>query len=334
VIYRWSSVIKNSMRLLTLEDFRDVYIKINQRGYEFIFSKFRLSEEKRTKSSFNNISRGSSNFWIIPEVRERWNYLITGNKEVTYEEYVSEKYNHDQFVKMLSIGSGTCSHELKFARLNPNWEITCLDFSEKLLQSAEEVAKKEGLTNIKFLHKDIYKHSLPNDYYNIVLFHSSLHHFENLQDFVGKVYKSLAVNGKLIINEYVGANRLQYDKGQIKEINQCLKLIDKEYRKIFKTNLYKNRYYGSGILRMIISDPSECVESENILPTIKNYFKTIEEKGFGGNLLMPVLKDISHHFVNLDAKKKRCLEDIFNYEDYYLKQNDSDFMFGIYEKRK
>ncbi len=49
---------------------------------------------------------------------------------------------------------------------------------------------------------------------------------------------------------------------------------------------------------------------------------------------MPVLKDISHHFVNLDEKKKRCIEKVFNHEDDYLKQNNSDFMFGIYEKTK
>ncbi len=320
------------MRVLTLEDIRDIYIKINQRGYEFIFSKLTLFQKKRTKSSFNNINIANSNWWIIPLVRERWNFLITGNSRLSYEEYLSKKYNNGQAVKMISIGSGICSHELKLAKLNPNWEITCLDFSEKLLQAAEELSKKEGLTNIKFLVKDIYKHSLPNNYYNMVLFHSSLHHFKNLNEFVGKVHKSMVTNGKLIINEYVGVNRLQFDKRQLNEINQSLHLIDKEYRKIYKTNLYKNRYYGSGLLRMIISDPSECIESENILPAIKKHFKTIEERGYGGNLLMPVLKDISHHFVNIDEKKKECIEKIFKHEDEYLKHNKSDFVFGIYEK--
>jgi len=322
------------MRVITPEDIRDVYIKINQRGYDFIFSKLRLSNNERTKSSFNNTNIDSSNYWIIPLVRQRWNYLITGNSKTIYEEYVSEKYNKEQVVKMISIGSGVCSHELMFAKLNPNWEITCIDFSEKLLQSAEEKAKKEGLKNIKFLAEDIYKHSLPSNYYDIVLFHQSLHHFKNLNDFIGKIHKSMALSGRLIINEYVGANRLQYNKRQLKAINQCLNLIDKEYRKIFKTNLNKNRYYGSGILRMIISDPSECVESENIIPAIKNYFEPLEEKGYGGNLLMPALKDISHHFVDLDEKKKRCLEKIFNYENQFLEQNNSDFLFGIYEKVK
>lgn len=322
------------MRLFTLEDIRDLFIKMNQRGYGFILSKLSLSKSERTKSSFNEININGSNWWIIPVVRERWNFLITGDKSISYEEYISGKYNNGHAVKMISIGSGVCSHEIELAKLNPNWHITCLDFSEKLLQSAAETAKREGLTNMDFLAEDIYKYRLPDDYYDIVLFNSSLHHFKNLNDFVGNICKSMAVNGKLIINEFVGPNRLQYDKKQLREINHCLHLIDKPYRKIFKANIYKNRYYGSGLLRMIISDPSECVDSAGILPAIKINFKTIEERGYGGNLLMPVLKDISHHFIDLDERKKSCIERVFSYEDNYLKQNSSDFVFGIYEKTR
>ncbi len=322
------------MRVFTLEDIRDIYIKIVQRGYGFILSKLTLSEKARTKSSFNDARIDSSNCWIIPHVRARWNYLITGHKQTTYEEYVSKKFGSERNVKMISIGSGVCSHELEFARLNPSWEITCVDFSDKLLMVAQKIAQREKLSNIKFIIKDIYKYSLPNDYYNIVLFHSSLHHFKNLNHLIGKVYKSMAVNGKLIINEYVGANRFQYGKHQINEINRCLKLIDKDYKKVYKTNMYKKRYYGSGIVRMIISDPSECIESENILPAIKFYFIVVEEKGYGGNLLMPALKDISHHFVDLDERKKRCIDNVFAFEDEYLRHNNSDFIFGIYKKTK
>ncbi len=324
----------DTMRVVTIEDVRDVYVKIYQRGFQFIISKLTLSDHKRTKSSFNTIHIGSSNWWIIPLVKQRWNFLITGNSNIAYEDYISKKYNNGQVAKMISIGSGICSHELKLAKLNPNWDITCLDFSEKLLKSAEEQAKKDGLTNIHFLLKNIYNHELPVHHFDVVLFHSSLHHFKNLTGFIGKVHKSMATHGKLIINEYVGPNRLQYNKAQIKAINGCLGLIDKPYKQIYKTNLYKERYYGSGVLRMIISDPSECIESEDILPTIYTCFNILEEKGYGGNLLMPALKDISHHFVHLDKRNKKCLEDIFDDEDEYLKQNKSDFIFGIYEKRE
>ncbi len=86
---------------------------------------------------------------------------------------------------------------------------------------------------------------------------------------------------------------------------------------------------------MIMADPSECVESENILPVINKYFEPVFEKSFGGNLLMPVLKDISHHFINarVDLEKQLVLNRLFEFEDQYLSKHPSDFVFGVYKKR-
>ncbi|MFW5879734.1 MAG: class I SAM-dependent methyltransferase [bacterium] len=320
------------MRIITPEDIRDLYLKIAQRGHRFILSKFSFYGKHRTKSSFNDSIIDGSNCWNIPMVKERWNYLITGDKNMDYETYVSDKYSRSKPIRFLSIGSGICSHELKFARLNPGWKITCIDFSEKLLQKASIIAEEEDLNNIHFVAEDIYEYDLPEEYYDIILFHSSLHHFKNIDEFINRIHKSLRKSGCLIINEYVGPNRLQYPKWQRKEINKCLSLIDKPYKKLYKTNLYKNRYYGSGILRMILADPSECIESEQILPVVRKKFKVLEEKGYGGNLLMLGLKDISHHFIELNNRKRQTMERIFKYEDEFLVHNQSDLVFGIYEK--
>ena len=47
---------------------------------------------------------------------------------------------------------------------------------------------------------------------------------------------------------------------------------------------------------------------------------------------MNVLKDISHHFINLDSEKNQILEKLFSLEDEYLANNSSDFIFGVYQK--
>lgn len=322
------------MRLITLEDLRDLYVKILQRGFSLVWSKITFDQLKRTRSAFNAPHIESSNWWIIPTVRQRWNQLITGDPEVDYETFISENIFKDYTsLKLVSIGSGVCSHELKLAELNPHWEITCTDIANHLLEKARETAKDKQLNNIRFLNENIYEFELEDNFYDVVFFHSSLHHFENIPEFIErKVKRKLKPHGKLIINEYTGPNRLQYGKEQLKAINACLKLIDKKYRSIFKTPLYKNHYAGSGLLRMIIADPSECVDSESIMPFIHQHFKTIIEKPLGGNILMSTLKDISHHFVTLDAHKKEILDAIIAFEDTYLKDHKSDFVFGVYEK--
>jgi hypothetical protein len=85
---------------------------------------------------------------------------------------------------------------------------------------------------------------------------------------------------------------------------------------------------------MILADPSECIDSESILPSINAHFKTIDERPYGGNILMHVLKDISHHFIDMDSEKKDILSSLFEFEDEYLQNQFSDFVFGIYQLKK
>lgn len=322
------------MALVTLEDFRDIYLKGVQRGMPFLLSKLSLSGKRRTKSSFNETDIRIDSWSMIPAVRRRFNLLITGDENMTYEEYLSGKLiPSGQKIRMLSVGSGVCSHEIRLATLNPHWDITCVDFSEQLIEEASRIATEKGLENMRFVVADILTYPLAENSFDLVFFNESLHHFKNMEGFLQRIHQVLIPSGWLVINEYVGANRMLYPKHQIEAINQGLDLIDKPYRQMFCSNLYKNKYYGSGRLRMIISDPSECVESEHILPSIHAIFSIKEEKSYGGNILMPLLKDLSHHFLELDGQKQLVLQQLFDFEDHYLQSYPSDFVFGVYEKK-
>lgn len=321
------------MRLITLDDIIETYTKFRQRGLPFIMSKLNLNAIKRTKSAFNELDISSANWWIIPKVQKRWNQLITGDPDLEYEDFVMQTYlSGHKDLKMLSLGSGICSHELKFASYNNFKEILCLDINEVLFDQARKIARDTGLESINFQIQDLYNYEFPENYFDIVLFHASLHHFKDIDNLVStKIKKTLKSDGKLIINEFVGADRLQFPKHQITATNIALQSIPKSYRKRFKLNIYKNKFYGSGMIRMILADPSECVDSSQIMPSIHKHYKTIYEASYGGNLLPNVLKDIAHHFVTLNNEKEQILDRLFEYEDTYIKNHSSDFVFGIYQ---
>lgn len=322
------------MRIITRDDIIDTYSKVVQRGSHFFFSKMTLNKSSRTKSAFNKTAVSSSNWWMIPMVKERWDRMITGNPATNYRQYLGEEfYKNAKGLKLLSLGSGSCGHELELAKYPQFEEIVCIDMAENRLKEAEVTANKENLSNLKFICTDLKNYDFPIEYYDIVLFNSSLHHFENVDELLEKRIKPcLKPKGHLIINEFVGPTRLQFPKEQIAAINQAIKLIDHPYRKRYKTNRLKNKYYGSGIIRMIIADPSECIDSESIIPAIHKHFDIVKERAYGGNILMSTLKDIAHHFMELDARKKEILLDLFKFEDAYLESNSSDFIFGIYKK--
>lgn len=321
--------------LVTLGDFIDLWSKLNQRGKGFILSKLNPSKLNRTKSAFNESAVSSANWWIIPSVKKRWNHLITGSNGLDYEDYLVHKwFRNKKNISLLSIGSGVSSHEIKIARHPQFSKVVCTDLVASLLNKAEENAISAGLTNMHFICGDINK-SIPKDEkFDIVFFHASLHHFYDIDQFIkNTVLPRLKPNGFIIINEYVGTNRLQFGSNQINAINEALTLIPKKYRKRYKSNSYKNKYYGSGLLRMIIADPSECVDSEQIIPVLHKYCKVIEERPYGGNILMNVLKDIAHNFTNSDSESEAILKRLFEFEDYYLKFATSDFLFGVYQKK-
>jgi len=290
----------------------------------------------RTKSAFSDSAISSANWWIVPEVRKRWNLKITGDINKDYENYTIDKYFSDRRnLKMLSIGSGVCSHELKFAASDVFSKITCVDIADNLLIQARRTAEENNLTNMEFLAVDIWKHEIDPASYDVIFFHSSLHHFDRISTFVhDKIKPWLAPRGLLIINEYVGPNRLQFPKEQIRYINKGLDLLPTKFKTRFKSSFSKNSFYGSGYLRMVIADPSECIESAKIIPQIHDDFDIIEEKAYGGNLLMNILKDIAHNFLEETEETKEKLRKLFDLEDEFLEKNPSDFLFGIYQKKE
>jgi len=323
------------MRLVTSDDIIDVLAKGKQRGLRFLISKLTLNKLNRTKSAFDKSSISHSNWWIIPEVKERWNKLITGNLKVTYETFMMNGYlKNKKNLRLLSIGSGSCSHELELASY-PNFEkIVCVDIADNRLKEAEKIAHSKGLQNISFICANALEYSFESNF-DIVFFHSSLHHFNHISNLIPhKIIPLLKSDGHLIINEYVGPTRIQHPKHQVQAINRGLKLIPTKFRKRFKTGWIKRRYHGSGLIRMILADPSECIDSAIILPTIHTHFKTIDERPYGGNILMHVLKDISHHFLDMDSERKYILSSLFDFEDEYLQNQPSDFVFGIYQLKK
>jgi len=321
-------------RYITIDDIIDVLHKFKQRGIGFLLTKLNIIGVKRTKKAFNQLNYESADWWIIPKVRQRWNLLTTGNRDLDYKFFLVDNYLRNRTgLRLISLGSGSSHHEIELAKYSNFEEIICVDIASSRLLEAEAKAEKLNLKNIKFVCADVNNYNIPEEYFDIVFFHASLHHFDNIEKFVKTTIKNiLKTNGLLIINEYVGATRLQFPKEQISKINEALKIIPKEYKTRYKSNILKSRYYGSGLIRMKVADPSECIDSANILPSIHSNFQTIIEKPYGGNILMSVLKDISHHFIDLDSQKNKILEELFLLEDEYIANHSSDFIFGIYQK--
>jgi ubiquinone/menaquinone biosynthesis C-methylase UbiE len=325
------------MNLLNEGDFLELLTKLKQRGISYFLSKIIPDAKKRTQSTFSTPKTAGSNWWIIPDVKQRENEKISGDSEKTFDQYLADHYfQNKKKLRLLSIACGVGNREIKLAESGHFEEVVGIDLSSDLIMEASRKVKERNLQNISFKQADFYSFKLNEREFDVVLFHMALHHFKNIDGIAQRVRHTLKDDGILILNEYVGKNRLQFTASQVCHMNRLLGYIPERYRKRYLTGITKKKVYAPGLLRMIISDPSESVESATILPAIHKYFKVVEEKNIGGDLLMMVLKDIAHHFISHnDTEGKKILEKLFEEEDQYLLESEkADFIFGIYQKKK
>lgn len=315
-------------------DFIDLYYKIKLNGSKAVLSLFNLTNQSRIFSKWNEIIP-SSEFWLIPDIRKRWNEKCTGIKDLEYEDYFVSKYLTDSTnLRLLSVGCGDGARERKFAKYSTFSLIEGIDIASKLVNEARDLALLQNFNNLKYYVDDFLAHDFRSESYDIVLFNSSLHHFNNIDNLLkSKVFPLLKKDGFLIVFEYAGPKRLQWTNLQLQNANRILKEIPVKYKYRVNSKSIKHKIYRPGLLRMFLVDPSEAIDSESILPSLHKYFNIVEEKKVGTDILHILLKDISHNFLSKDAETQNLLSHLFEQEDEYLRETGkSDYVFGIYTR--
>jgi ubiquinone/menaquinone biosynthesis C-methylase UbiE len=302
------------MALISVSDFIDLWYKFKERGTAYAAKKLVSTSKQRIQSTWEDDDLPSSNWWQVELVRKRWNYLITGHENVIYPDYVVNKYLANKTgINMLSIGCGTGQRELEFGAHPCFNKIDAFDIAQKVIDDAQKSALERGITTCNFFVADVYNNALRYHDYDIVFFHSSLHHFKDVDGLLQNIKQKVKPGTLIIINEYVGANRFQFGTSRKTYLKQVYKTEVPAVLKTRKCGATKSRLYFPSWLRMIISDPSEAVESADIMPLLNKHFTLIEQKRYGGNLLTFILKDIAHGFNAPEAKD--TLTHLFELED-------------------
>lgn len=312
---------------LSIGDLADLYRKFRFKG-RHVLGRFFWSNARKVAANWDRTELPPSNWWNVPAVRKRWEEKITDGRSPSYPDLV-----HDLFLlgktdlSMASPGCGTGSHERFFVPFPEITRIDAFDISEASIAKARE--NNPGKVNYQV--KDFYSWMQEDTSYDIIFFYSSLHHFKNLDHVIPAIKRKLNPEGILIIHEYVGPDRMMWTRAQRRYGRDTLKKLPGERRTFVMGNGIKKRIYRPGIWRTLLSDPSESVESSKILPLLHQYYKPVYERGFGGSILHPLLKDISHHFLDDIQETRHWLELLFQEEDLFLKKYPHDFWFGVYQ---
>ncbi len=321
------------IRLFTPLDFLDFYLQAKWSYFKAVFRILHISGKSRILSRWNNHTNLQINWYDVPYVVKYVQKNITGDAETDYATYLIERFfKGRKNIRMLSPGCGVGVKELQFAKISAFEKIDGFDIAPTRIGEAQKRALALGLSNTNFFVGDIYDLKV-GEKYDILLFDSCLHHFDNLDSLLEKVKSYIKPDGYLVILEFTGPNRYQYTTDHVRKCNEALRLIPKTHRVFLKSSLVKQKIWAPGYIRMYLSDPSEGIRSGEILPAIYRQFNVVEEKKIGGDLLAPVLKGTVHHYIGNDDSNS-ILNKLFEFESNYLKSlTYANHTFGVYSPK-
>jgi ubiquinone/menaquinone biosynthesis C-methylase UbiE len=285
---------------ITSSDCTIIYRKLSSGDLWRRLGGLRISKSARTRSRWSQMKEPVRHWWQVPKIQEHLNYRMTGDSRLTFREWAVNAYFRDgKPRKAISLGCGIGGREIAWAKERVFESLLGVDLAPKCIATAQESARKEGVSDlVSFVVSDVSGVLLGDQKYDVIIFEHSLHHFSDVPALLDRVMASLSPGGMLYIDEYVGPCRLQYTRKQLAFANAALQLIPETFRIDCSGRWRKDKVVSPGPLMMYLSDPSEAVESDRILPELRKRFDFIVERNPGGTIFPLVIQDIACNFIN------------------------------------
>ncbi|MBI2429652.1 MAG: class I SAM-dependent methyltransferase [Ignavibacteriales bacterium] len=323
------------LNLIHPYDILKLFEKIQEQNAFKILSRIVSSNEGKVKSTWKHTTSEIRSWTEIPAVQLRINKKISNDDNIDHYTYAARKYFCDGRKRIaLSLGCGAGGNEILWAKTASFSHIDAIDISAPRIESAKQKALTEHLDSIlRFRVGDVHSVFSAATRYDVIIAEGILHHITPLRDALRSIKSLLKDDGLLIINDFVGPSRFQWTQQQLDESNLLLSSFP-ERLKIQHNGNPKRKIHRPGLIPMYLYDPSEAVESHDILKFVEQNFSVVEKKEYGGTILHLVFKDIAHHFVQPDDEAQTVLHQCFSKEDELLLNLSlkSDFVFLVCKK--
>ncbi len=220
-----------------------------------------------------------SGYWNdLAAVQRYMNRRASGDPAVSWSEHLATSTGRT-FAKalVLNCGNGWVERGLVAAGLVK--EAVGVDYAEDLLETARAEAAKAGLP-LRYAQLDTNTAAWPEDGFDLVVNHAAGHHVA----YVDKVFRSIAellpADGLFVSFDYLGAHRNQYPTAQWEAAFLANEALPAGLR---------NDLGYPHLPTMLVSDPTEAIHAELIMPMLRRYFEIDHFRALGGGVAYPVL---------------------------------------------
>lgn len=197
----------------------------------------------------------------------------------------------------ISVGCGNGAKEIRLVRVGLVHHFDLFEISEIRAENGRALAEEQGVSDkITFHICDAFDQDLGQ--YDLVYWNNALHHMLDTNAAVRWSRDRLKNGGSFVMDDYVGRDRLQWSEAEMDVAEKVRRLLPDRYLRD-PLNLDRGlplRPVPLLVEEWIRRDPTECADSENIIPAIKSYFPEAEITCTGGVIYHLALNDVIAHF--------------------------------------
>jgi SAM-dependent methyltransferase len=238
-------------------------------------------EHSKTVAAFwdRQTSAEPAKYWTdYPVVRRYVNECVTDAWWAYPTHGFKAAWAYRPLERGLSIGCGTGLLERDLRWLRICEEVDAYDLSAASIEAARRRAEIEGFDRVNFAVADCERFDYPEDRYDVVFFHGSMHHISDPAALLDRILPALREGGLLFLDDYVGPSRDEWSDADLSFAQEAYETLPDPWRRMAKL-----------LPPFDSTDPSEMARSSAILPAVHDRFHTLWERPYWGNVLFPVL---------------------------------------------
>lgn len=205
-----------------------------------------------------------------PVVKIYTNICQTGEPGKDWLNFLLEHFKRFNYGCSIGCGSGWVEQILVKNNIVENMD--CFDISEGAIEEA--IKTNAYPQSLHFAVQDCNKIQLQADRYDLILFHHSFHHLLGLEHIIETIAAALSDKGIVVMVDYIGETRGQWEAGKIDICKFVLKLMPEGVTKEISS-------FDQDFFR---ENPFEMIRSSETLPLMNARFSPIWQRNMGGVL--------------------------------------------------
>jgi SAM-dependent methyltransferase len=234
------------------------------------------------------------------------------------------------FARGVSIGCGTGSKERHVIRSGLVEHFTLFELSSVAVEQGRMQAEQHGLTrNMTFRMEDGLTAETGEGVYDLVYWNNALHHMFDVKAALEWSRRVLRKGGVLLMDDFVGPDRMQWSDRLLDINTAVLTALPRDYlRHPMRPGFWISpRVERSPVEAVIATDPSECVDSANILPELMRVFPDAWVRKTGGGIYHVALNDVLHNLIA--AQDYDLLEKLLELDDQCIEIGETHYAVAI-----